>query len=163
VTETTKTLYLLRHAKAKPPARDQRDAERELTGRGRRAAAALGSRAATVGPLPDLVLTSPAARAVATAAEWARAAGFPAHRITRHDRIYQARVGTLLALIRNLDENLESVLLVGHNPTFSELAGQLAGRYLALRTCAMAVFRITGPWARTAAAGAQLLGVERPD
>ena len=161
--ESTKTLYLLRHAKARQPAAEQRDAERELTGRGRRAAATLGSRAAAAGPLPDLVLTSPAARAVATAAEWARAAGLPAGRIARDERIYLASVGTLLALIHDLDESLDSVLLVGHNPGFSELAGQLAGRYLALRTCAMAVFRITGPWARTAAAGAHLLGVERPD
>ena len=160
---TLRTLYLLRHAKAKQPLPDQPDAARELTGRGRREAAALGSRFATVGPLPELVITSPAARAAATAAEWARAAGFPAERITRDDRIYQARAGALLALIRELDENLKSVLLVGHNPTFSELAGRLAGRELALRTCAIAVFRVTGAWARAAAASAQLLGVERSD
>ena len=161
--ETTRTLYLLRHAKARAPLPGQPDAARELTGRGRRAAAALGSRFAARGPLPELVVTSPAARAAATAAEWARAAGFPEGRIDRDERIYAARVGTLLALIHELDENLRSVLLVGHDPAFSELAGQLAGRHLALRTCAVAAFSIGCPWAGTSAAAAQLLHIERPD
>ena len=189
VNETNRTLYLLRHAKAKVPQPGQPDAARELTGRGRRAAAALGSRFAApgagrtgapagpstgpkatpqgggfeaLGPLPELVVTSPAARAAATAAEWARAAGFPEDRIIRDERIYAARVGTLLTLIHELDASLRSVLLVGHDPAFSELAGQLAGRYLALRTCAVAVFRIGGPWAGTSAADARLLRLERP-
>ena len=161
--ETTRTLYLLRHAKAKAPQPGQPDAARELTGRGRRAAAALGSRFAALGPLPELVVTSPAARAAATAAGWARAAGYSEERIVRDERIYAARVDTLLALIHNLDESLRSVLLVGHDPAFSELAGQLAGRYLALRTCAVAAFSIGCPWAGTTAAAAQLLRVERPD
>ena len=163
VTETTRALYLLRHAKAKAPQPGQPDAARELTGRGRRAAAALGSRFAARGPLPELVVTSPAARAAGTADEWARAAGFPRDRIVRDDRIYAARVGTLLALIHDLDESLRSVLLVGHDPAFSELAGQLAGRYLALRTCAVAAFSVGSPWAGTSAAAAQLLRIERPD
>ena len=163
LSNSTRTLYLLRHAKAKAPSLEQRDAERKLTGRGRRAAAALGSRFAALGPLPELVVTSPAARAAATAAEWAREAGFPVDRIVRDERIYEARAGTLLALIHDLDESLRSVLLVGHDPAFSELAGQLAGRYLALRTCAVAVFRISCPWTSTSAAGAQLLRVERRD
>ena len=163
VNETTRTLYLLRHAKARSPDPGQPDAARELTGRGRRAAAALGGRFAELGPLPELVVTSPAARAAATAAEWARAAGFPSDRIVRDERIYAARVGTLLALVHDLDENLRSVLLVGHDPAFSELAGQLAGRHLALRTCAVAAFRIGCPWAGTSATDAQLLRLERPD
>lgn len=160
--ETPRTLYLLRHAKTKAPQPGQPDAARELTGRGRRAAAALGSRFAALGPRPELVVTSPAARAAATAAEWARAAGFPEDLIIRDDRIYAARVGTLLALIHDLDESLQSVLLVGHDPAFSELAGQLSGRYLALRTCTVAAFSIGCPWAGTSAAAAQLLRLERP-
>ena len=107
-------------------------------------------------------MTSPAARAAATATEWARAAGFPEDRILRDERIYAARVGTLLALIGDLDESLRSVLVVGHDPAFSELAGQLAGRHLALRTCAVAAFRIGCPWAATSATDAQLLRLERP-
>lgn len=162
VNETTRTLYLLRHAKAKAPQPGQPDAARELTGRGRRAAAALGSRFAALGPLPELVVTSPAARAAATAVEWARAAGLPNDRIVRDDRIYEARVGTLLALVHDLDESLRSVLLVGHDPAFSELAGQLAGRHLALRTCAVAAFSIGCPWADTSAAAAELVRIERP-
>ena len=71
----SKTLYLLRHAKAGPQAAGQRDHDRELTGRGRREAAALGSRSAADGELPELVIASTAVRAVQTAALWAKAAG----------------------------------------------------------------------------------------
>ena len=163
MTNSSKTLYLLRHAKAKRPVPGQRDAARELTRRGHRAAAELGSGVAAAGPLPDLVVTSPALRAVQTATGWAQAAGLSAPRIARDDRLYQAQVETLLAVIRSLDEELEAVLLVGHNPTFSELASQLAGRFIDLRTCALAVFAITGPWAGAGAASAELLRVERPD
>ena len=161
--KTAKTLYLLRHAKAKRPSAGQRDADRALTGRGRRAAAALGRGAVAQGAVPELVVTSPALRALQTATGWAQAAGLPEDRVVRYDRLYQAHTGAVLAVIRSLDDEPQSVMLVGHNPTFSELAGELAGRFIDLRTCAMAVFAITGRWADAGAASAELLRVERPE
>ena len=135
----SKTLYLLRHAKAGPRAAGQRDHDRELTDRGRREAAALGSRSAADGELPELVIASTAARAVQTAALWAKAAGLPEQRIIRRDGIYLADAEAVLRLVHGLDEALQRVLLVGHNPTFSELATGLSGRFIALPTGAMAV------------------------
>ena len=157
----SKTLYLLRHAKAGSRAAGQRDHDRELTGRGRREAAALGSRYAAGGELPDLAIASTAARAVQTAALWAGAAGLPEQRITRQNGIYLAEAEAVLRLIRGLDESLHRVLLVGHNPTFSELATWLSGRFIALPTCAMAVLSIAGEWAEASAATARLLRIDR--
>ena len=146
----SKTLYLLRHAKAEPRAAGQHDHNRELTGRGRREAAALGSRAAAGGELPELVIASTSARAVQTAALWAKAAGLPEQLVVRRDGIYLADAEAVLRLVHGLDEALQRVLLVGHNPTFSELATGLSGRFIALPTGAMAVLSIEGAWTDTA-------------
>lgn len=157
----SRTLYLLRHAKAGPPAAALRDHDRELTGRGRREAAALGARYAGSPDLPDLVFTSTAARAVQTAALWAQAAGMPEQRIARRGGIYLAPAESVLHLIRGLDQGVRRVLLVGHNPVFSELACGLSGSFIALPTCAMAVLNIAGAWADVGTASARLLRVDR--
>ena len=157
----SRTLYLLRHAKAGTAAAGLRDHDRELTGRGRREAAALGARYAGGAELPDLVITSTAARAVQTAALWTRAAGLPERVIVRRDGIYLAEAEAVLRLVHGLDEALRRVLLVGHNPTFSELASGLSRRFIALPTCAVAVLSIAGSWADTGAATARLLRIDR--
>ena len=157
----SKTLYLLRHAKAEPRAAGQHDHNRELTGRGRREAAALGSRAAAGGELPELVIASTSARAVQTAALWAKAAGLPEQLVVRRDGIYLADAEAVLRLVHGLDEALQRVLLVGHNPTFSELATGLSERFIALPTGAMAVLSIEGAWTDTRAATARLLRIDR--
>ena len=155
------TLYLLRHAKAGSAAAGRGDHDRELTVRGRREAAALGARYAGGGELPDLVISSTAVRAVQTAELWARAAGLPARVIVRCGGIYLAEPEAVLRLVHGLDEALQRVLLVGHNPTFSELATGLSRRFIALPTCAMAVLSVAGAWADAGAASARLLRIDR--
>ena len=160
----SRTLYLLRHAKAGLAEAGLRDLDRKLTGRGRREAAALGARYAGGGgggELPDLVITSTAARAVQTAALWAQAAGLPEQRVVRRAGIYLAEAEAVLAMVRGLDEALQRVMVVGHNPTFSDLATGLSRKFIALQTCAMAVLSIEGEWAGASAATARLLRIDR--
>ena len=157
----SRILYVLRHAKAGFPEAGMRDRDRKLTGRGRREAAALGARYAGGGELPDVVITSTAARAVQTAALWVQAAGLPEQRIVRRDEIYLAEAEAVLRLVRGLDESVQRVLLVGHNPTFSELASGLSRQFIALPTCAMAVLSIAGAWAELSAETARLLRIDR--
>ena len=159
----TRLLYLLRHAKAETPQLGKNDARRTLTGRGRRAAAALGRWSVTAGVDPDLVVTSPAARAVQTAEGWTQAAGRAQIPVEYRDAIYQASPGTLLALVQELNPTLRAVMLVGHNPGFSELASHLAGELIELRTCALAAFELSGEWAATAPPRARLRYVHVPD
>ena len=137
-----------------------RDHDRKLTGRGRREAAALGARYAGGAELPDLLITSTAARAVQTAALWAEAAGLSLQHIVRRDGIYVAEAEAVLGMIRGLDEALQRVMLVGHNPTFSDLATGLSRKFMALQTCAMAVLSIDGEWAGASAATARLLRID---
>ena len=78
------------------------------------------------GLVPDLVLCSPARRAMDT---WSLVSeqlpGFPEVRVL--EDLYHTSPGTLLSLIRELDDSASSVLLVGHNPTLEELAVSLSG------------------------------------
>ncbi len=136
-----KTLYLMRHAKSswKDPALGDR--ERPLKGRGRRDAPEMGRRLAERGPLPQLILCSPARRARETAEAVAAGGGFAAARLVIDERLYfRGRSGWLEA-VRDLRDTVDTLLMVGHNPDFSEVVswlGMLPG--LDLPTAAMARF-----------------------
>jgi phosphohistidine phosphatase len=119
-----KTLVILRHAKAQPDA-PAGDWARELTARGLRDAAAMGTHVQGLVGTPDAIVTSDARRAQQTAELAAEATGFTPP-LTLEPRIYGADLATLLRLVRRLPEEAEHVLLVGHNPGFEELAAALA-------------------------------------
>ena len=121
-----KRLILLRHAKAS--AKDlERDFERPLARRGlaqmEAMAGYLARHGAEGGLRPDLALVSPAAR---TRETWALAGlgDVP----TRYEPgIYEAETADLLRLVQTVDAGVGTLALVGHNPAFAELAGDLAG------------------------------------
>ena len=116
-----KTLLLLRHSKAGVGAPDR---DRELTGRGRRQAAAAGRYLAAEGLQPDLVICSDARRTRETLDGLALGEGTTAQFTPD---LYDGHVPELLALVRGIeDDRVSRVLVVGHNPTISD-----AGRYLA--------------------------------
>ncbi|HEX4220617.1 MAG TPA: histidine phosphatase family protein [Acidimicrobiales bacterium] len=130
---SVKYLWLLRHAKATPHGRRGiSDYDRPLTGRGRRDALALGNRlAAGVGvfgldgiPLPQIVLTSSAARTAETAALVVEGMGAPLP-IESYRSLYQADTETILQYVREIDDDLISAMVVGHNPTIYRLAWEL--------------------------------------
>ncbi len=120
-----KTLTLLRHAKSSWDHPELADIDRPLNKRGKRDAPIMGERLARAGISPELILTSPARRARKTASRVARALGYPADRIVVDPRIYAAAPAELMALIRGLDDRWSDVMLVGHNPTLTELANEL--------------------------------------
>lgn len=114
-----KELVLIRHAKSswkeKLP-----DHERPLNERGERDAPEMGRRLAEAGAVPELIVTSNAVRARATATELARAMGLAADAIRFDSRLYEAGVKDLAALVAGLDDALTRVAFVGHNPTVQE-------------------------------------------
>ena len=159
-----RTLWLLRHAKAvaDPPAGED-DFDRVLAPRGRRDAEALGrlltGRGSTSGtgsgpggePLPQLALVSPAARTMATA-DLVLAGLVPAPRRLAPDDLYGADPEDVLRHLRRLDDDVASVMVVGHNPTAQALALGLLdrdhkeSRDLVVRrgfpTCALGIYRL---------------------
>ncbi|MDO7854672.1 SixA phosphatase family protein [Hymenobacter convexus] len=121
-----KTLYLLRHAKSSWSFDELSDQERPLNDRGRDDAPAMGKALAKRRICPDLVVSSPAVRAMSTAVLVAREMQYPHDKITVEPGIYGADVDGLLAVIRELPDAAASVLLVGHNPTITETANELS-------------------------------------
>ncbi|MFJ3234146.1 SixA phosphatase family protein [Streptomyces sp. NPDC086787] len=118
-------LVVLRHAKSAWPD-GVPDHERPLAARGRRDAPAAGAALVETDCLPDLVLCSTAVRARRTwalaSAEW----GTPPP--VRHDpRLYAADAQELLDVVREVPPEVETLLLVGHNPGLEQLVLALAG------------------------------------
>ncbi len=113
-------LLLLRHAKTERAEAGERDRDRKLTARGRADAAAIGGYMVRHRLLPDLALTSPAARAEETLTGVTAAFAKPP-RVAREERIYNASPDTLIRLIRET-RDAKTLLVVGHNPGLHDLA-----------------------------------------
>jgi phosphohistidine phosphatase len=113
-------VYLCRHAKAAP---GEPDDLRELTGKGRRQAAALGEQLAALPDPPALVLSSPLVRARQTAEAIASATGAPLEIDPR-----LAPGATILDLREAVAGRAGPVAMVGHQPDCSEIAFAVMGR-----------------------------------
>jgi phosphohistidine phosphatase len=122
-------LLIVRHAKAEKAAPRGGDFDRPLAPRGEADAAEMGQRLARGKTHPDAMVTSPAARALATAKLIARELDFPWKEISAVKAAYLADASALLDLVRELDDGAESALLVGHNPGVSELAHVLTRNF----------------------------------
>ncbi len=120
----TRRLYLLRHAKSRWDAPDLDDHARPLAPRGDRAAAAMAAVVGALAPPPALVLCSSATRARQTLAGVSPGLATLPTRI--EPALYTFEVGALLAFLRGLDEALETVLAIGHNPALEQAAHLLA-------------------------------------
>jgi phosphohistidine phosphatase len=162
-------LLLLRHAKSSWDDTRLDDRERPLTQRGRRAAAAMRQAMHELGLAPDLVLVSPARRALQTLDELEPWDDTPLHE--QVEALYLATPAQLIGVLHDVPETVRSVLLIGHNPGMHDFAQMLiAGTLIAgmqptdaarrvaagYPTGALAEFAVTGPWLRLAAGGARL-------
>jgi len=117
-------LLLLRNGKAVPD--DTRgDFHRELRNKGKRHAQRIGVWLAQHALIPDHVISSSAERALNTAAKCGKAMGLPAQGIEASDALYLASPEVLLEHLRQVPEEAERVMLVGHNPGLEQLLEQL--------------------------------------
>jgi len=115
-------LILLRHAKAEPQATGGGDFERALTREGEQDAERIGKLMAEAGAKPTRIVTSPAVRALATAERVLAAFGELA--VVQDQEIFEATPGGLLEVLARHRDTRE-LMVVGHNPGLSELAGLL--------------------------------------
>ena len=150
---TVRTLVLLRHAKAGHP-HGIGDSERPLTPRGHADAGAAGAWLAKHGLRPDLVLCSPARRTRETWHGVRVAIGTdPDVRFER--RLYDSGASDVLELVAGTATDIETVVVIGHNPTLSMVSMSLdpdAGDSEGLRTAGIAVHTFRGAWRDLAAA-----------
>lgn len=144
-----KSLTLVRHAKSSWKDPTLADFDRPLNKRGRRDLPAAARRLAADCPVPGRILSSPAARALATARGFAAAFGIDADAIVEDRRIYEASHARLFAVLREQPEALDDLMLVGHSPGIADLAHALCGAPEGkFPTCAILRMRIrAGRWA----------------
>ncbi len=121
-----KVLYLMRHAKSSWSFDDLTDKERPLNNRGREDAPVMGQALAKRNTHLDLIVASPAVRTLSTAALVAQELRYPHEHIKVDERIYEAEVADLLAVVRELPDETSSVLLVAHNNTITDFANVLS-------------------------------------
>lgn len=130
-----KTVYLLRHAKAKKDIPDLPDIERPLMKRGRADAEQMGLLLKQRGVSFDRVLCSPALRARETVQIVLPFVHFSTRSVEYVEELYQASGEEILKILSSL-EGGETVLVCGHNPAIEDLAARWAGRsFEKFRTC----------------------------
>jgi phosphohistidine phosphatase len=178
-----RTLWLLRHAKTvTDPPPGGADFDRVLAPRGRRDATALGRLFAGEGvglgpglravPRPKVALVSPAARTAATAElVLAEVTDPPEYRLEKG--LYDADPEEVLAFLRDLPDDIDAAMVVGHNPTAHALSQGLLsprdkkGLSSAVRngfpTCALGVYSFNVDlWTDVAARSAKLVAIMAP-
>jgi len=116
------------------------DRDRPLNDRGTRDAPKMGERLAKRDVKPDLILSSPARRALDTAEIIAKKLDYRRKDIVVDDRLYAVTADDLLAFIRGLGDKRERVMVFGHNPELTELAHRLSSKITHMPTCAVAEF-----------------------
>ena len=136
-----KTLYVLRHAKSSWENQNQTDFERPLNERGLQTAPRIGKLMRAQKFIPDLIVSSPAARARITAEMVRDAASFRAE-IQFDERIYEAAIKNLFEVLGRISNNAGSLLLVGHNPGLENLVERLTGEFRLMPTAALAVIEL---------------------
>lgn len=121
-----RTLFLVRHAKSSWDNPGLRDFNRPLNERGLRDAPRMAQLLVKQSVKPDLLVSSPAKRALATALFFAAAFDIPDEAVLREQDIYEAGPMDILRIISRLPDSARTVLLFGHNPTFTEVANRFS-------------------------------------
>jgi phosphohistidine phosphatase len=121
-----KTLYFVRHAKSSWDYKDLSDHDRPLNKRGRTDAQLMGQELLDRKIKLDSLITSSAVRALSTATLLAKELDFDPEKIGAQEELYRITSTELLFFAQALPDEYNCVMLVGHNPTFTELVNLLA-------------------------------------
>jgi len=126
-----KTLLILRHAKSSWKDMSLTDHDRPLKKRGLRDAPRMGKLLREEGLVPDLILSSTAKRALKTAVLVADASGYEGD-IDVQREFYPGYPDTYIDVLRETGDEVQIVMVVGHNPGLEELLDRLteAGEFL---------------------------------
>lgn len=140
-----KTLYIIRHAKSSWENPDQPDFDRPLNERGKNDAPKMGKRLKEKEIHPDLMLSSPAKRAHATAKRIAKILNYPESKIKTEKDLYHAGEETILSVVQNLKDKHNIVFLFGHNPGLTDFVNTLMdqeGNIDNVPTCGIVAFKL---------------------
>jgi phosphohistidine phosphatase len=125
-----KELIIIRHAKASDDYFTIPDFDRPLKSRGISQAYEMSKNLGQKGGKPDLVITSPAARALHTAYIFAATLHYPYEKIRLEKSMFEAYVEHLLTIFDTVDDAHHQVLLIGHNPSLTHLSNYLLDSHI---------------------------------
>ncbi len=133
-----KRIYLIRHAKSSWKEENLSDFERPLNKRGKSDLEFMAQRLKSFGVIPDLILSSLAKRAKTTAKGIAQIIGYNKSKIKYVDSLYESSYQTYRYILDSLDDDIDSVFIVAHNPTITEAGEILSGAILTnMPTCSI--------------------------
>lgn len=131
-----KTLFLVRHAKSCWEDPVLTDAERPLNKRGKHDAPLMANKVKKLFIKPDLLVSSPAKRALSTAHYFAEALEIKKSNIAIMNEIYEALPDHLMRVIHSLPHEAKTAMLFGHNPSFTMITNRFTDNLLDnLPTC----------------------------
>jgi phosphohistidine phosphatase len=121
-----KTLYIVRHAKSDKDNTNLEDIDRPLNSRGYSDAHFMGARLKETERVPELIVSSPAIRALTTALIFAREFGYDSKKIILEPLLYETGTKEYLQVINALNDACSSAMIFGHNSTITNLVNSLA-------------------------------------
>ncbi len=116
-----KTLYIARHAKSSWDDLRVSDHDRDLLPVGKKRTKKIARWLNEHNIFPDRIISSTAARAYKTACQLAQGMGFPEEKIEKEAAFYNADTEETMEVIYALPDTVEKVMVVGHNPGFTDL------------------------------------------
>jgi phosphohistidine phosphatase len=157
-----KTLLVLRHAKSSKDDPSLRDFDRPLNDRGERDAPRAGAMLKDRGLLPQEILSSPAPRARETARLAAESCGFKKD-VQLIANFYPGEPQHYLKALKDLPDELDRVMVVGHNPGIEELIWTLSGTLEEIPTAALTHLELPiDSWTGISPKKARIISIWRP-
>ena len=159
-----KQILLVRHGKSDWGNSHLSDFDRPLNARGHRNASEMAARARSKDQVPQLLVSSPALRALTTARHFCEVWQMTADKIQTELSIYEANTKTLLSVVNDFDNKYDRIAMFGHNPGFTEFANYLsdAGIYN-LPTCGTVLMEFdTDKWAEISNDSGRLIAFDYP-
>jgi len=142
-----KTLHIVRHGKALQEFVQIQDDDRPLIVKGIHNNIVVAKKFVAKHPVPDLIISSYAARALQTAHIFARVMHYPHEKIKANEELYLHGDKEIYNILENLPDEIESVMIVGHNPDLTDVANRFSARIGEISTSGVVTVRFeTSRW-----------------
>ena len=126
-----KDLYIVRHGKSSWATDEISDIDRSLKERGIHDGYKMAEKLSAKDRIPELIISSSANRALHSATIFARTFKFPLEKVIINEKFYLAETKTILQLLIQTGDDIKSLMIFGHNPTFTDLANLFVNHEIA--------------------------------